>query len=124
MSQSPKRVSESAADSAAKTTKASDIHRAVSKSEIAEISPHILEMIADFGPAIMLVISQTDRTLETAKTLDLEIRKSDNPRSDTIRKKKDALCGLTVSGEAFDMALGMDKDKWIKLAELLGVECQ
>lgn len=122
MSQSPKRTSESADDSATKTTNTSDIHRVVSKKEVAKISPHILGMIADFGPAIMLVISQVDKALETAKALDLEIHKSDNPRSDTIRKKNDALRALAVSGEAFDMSLGMDKDKWIKLAELLGVE--
>jgi hypothetical protein len=122
MSQSPKRTSDSTGDSAAKTTNPSDIHRAVSKSDITEISPHILDMIADFGPAILLTLSQVDRTLETAKALDLKIRKSDNPGSDTIRKNNDALRALKVSGKAFDQALGMDKDKWIKLAELLGVE--
>ena len=123
MSQPPKRASESAADSAAKTTNASDIRRAVSKAEVSKISPKLVCAVVKYTPTLMTAIDLLDRWIDDAKALDLEIRNSDNPRSSTIQALHDLRNAIEYAHNDFDQLMGMDANRWIKLAKLLGMEC-
>jgi hypothetical protein len=122
MSQPPKRTSESAADSAAKTTKASDIHRAVSKKEVAKISPKLLYSVVEHSPHLMKAIGLLDGWINEAKALNQENRNSDNPSSDAIQALHDLRHAIEYASADFDQLMDMNPNKWIKLAKLLGVE--
>jgi hypothetical protein len=121
MSHPLKRTSESAADSAAKTTKASDIHRAVSKTEVAKISTNLMQGIIDHECALVRLVEEIDILIDKARRLGLEIRESETPSSDAIQLLRGMMHTVGSTGEKFDAMLGMDGDKWSKMTELLDV---
>jgi len=122
MSQPPERTSESAADSAAKTTNTSDIRRVVSKTEVVNISPLLLYYTNKNRPALIRITKIMDRLTDSAKEMSLEFSNTDNPTPYTIPHLHDLLCAIQSTSDDFDDLLCMDKDKWIKLAELLDIE--